>query len=371
MTTTTVSPGLGVGRSAIVQPRKMRPILWWAGIGAGFLVLQVYVYARWLLDLPPNIPAGETDAPVWMHALLIVQQILFPVLTLAIVYAWVIRPLRRGRPLSWDALFVLAMQTTIWASSLWVWFSYQGVYNALTVNRGSWYEYIPFWGSPNTNHAYAEFPLIDLGFFTAWAIITIWFCTAMRAARRRWPQMSKFGLFGVALVVCMLFDLTAEHLWTASGAYVFAGAVRGLSLFAGHYYQFPIYETLIFGTIMAAVASLRFFRNDRGESICERGVADLRIGTKSKTWLRFLAISGVLNVVSVAYAVAMVPFAFHAGEWPQDVQRRTYFTQGICGRQPIAENRACPGPNVPIPRRDSAYMTSDGRLANLHPEGGR
>ena len=55
----------------------------------------------------------------------------------------------------------------------------------------------------------------------------------------------------------------------------------------------------------------------------------------------------------------------HMSTYPADVQKRSYFTQGMCGE---GTNLACFGPAIPNPRAEkSARVTPDGKL--FVPEG--
>ena len=68
------------------------------------------------------------------------------------------------------------------------------------------------------------------------------------------------------------------------------------------------------------------------------------------------------------FAFTTVPWnwmALHQSEWPEDIQKRTYFTQGLCGED---TSYACAGPDKPIPTgNDSIHLGPDGSL--VVPEG--
>jgi hypothetical protein len=65
--------------------------------------------------------------------------------------------------------------------------------------------------------------------------------------------------------------------------------------------------------------------------------------------------------VLVAYNLPMMAFSMHWNRWPADVQKRPYFTQGICGP---GTTTACPSPGVPIAKMDprSARIGPDGTI---------
>ena len=62
------------------------------------------------------------------------------------------------------------------------------------------------------------------------------------------------------------------------GFYTYPGAIRAVSFNAGTYYQWPIYEGLMWGGVQAALCCLRFFTDDRGRTIVERGLDNVRGG---------------------------------------------------------------------------------------------
>lgn len=347
------------------EPPKARPVLWWAALGAVFVILQVYVFTRWLIDLPPNIPAGPTDVPWWMAFNIHAQEVVFPAALAFMFYRFVVRPLRRGRPVTWDGVFMLAFLTMLWQNMTLDFFKWSAGYNAVVINRGSWYDYVPFFTAPNANENLAEAPIWNLGFYGVWAAVSIWICFFTRAMKQRWPHLSKVRLFVYSWIFCMVLDFAVETLWMRGGLYHFGGAPRATVLFAGHYYQYPIYEMVWFGLCLAALAAVRYFRNDRGESVAERGIDEVRLGTKSKTIIRWLALAGILNVICLTYNVGMSWVAFRYGsDWPADIQKRSYFTQGLCGAK---TNRPCTGHQDPLPMPGSAYITYGGGVA--HPPG--
>ena len=85
------------------------------------------------------------------------------------------------------------------------------------------------------------------------------------------------------------------------------------------------------------------------------------VSTRARGWLRFLSVSGVVtSIFFVFYHLPMMHFALVGHAWPQDVQQRSYFTPGLCGE---GTSYACPGPDVPIPRRNtSLHVNPDGQL---------
>jgi hypothetical protein len=82
---------------------------------------------------------------------------------------------------------------------------------------------------------------------------------------------------------------------------------------------------------------------------------------------RFLAIFAAVSMFFfVFYNIPSQWFALHADPWPEDIQKRSYFTMGICGE---GTGRLCPHPGLPFEQANtpSAYIGADGQV--VVPEG--
>jgi hypothetical protein len=133
-----------------------------------------------------------------------------------------------------------------------------------------------------------------------------------------------------------------------------------LTLFYGHYYQFPIYETLLLSLPMTAVTCLRYFKNDRGQTLVERGLHDVGGSGLKRTAIRFLALVAATNVIFLGlYNIPMQWFAMRTTAPVQDIVDRSYLLNGICGP---GTTYACPGKDIPIPRPESAHVDPQGQL---------
>jgi hypothetical protein len=236
-------------------------------------------------------------------------------------------------------------------------------YNASLVNMGSWVYEVPGWlpyaGEPG--HMVAEplliAPLYMTGFFGGAALA----CVVMRRTAQRFPHWSTVRVLGVCFVAMMLFDLVAEGLiWMPAGLYTYAGG--HLSLFPNTYHKYPLHEMVFAGASFTLWASLRHFKNDKGETLSERGLSEVSGGVAKRTAVRFLALLATMSVVFLAvFSLPNILFvAPHSSTWPKAIQDKTYFNSGICGK---GTDRMCPGPGVPIARgRNSAYVNRSGRL---------
>jgi hypothetical protein len=228
------------------------------------------------------------------------------------------------------------------------------------MNLGNWDPHILGWLSPHANLT-AE-PLV-------WLLPAYVYCVfggamvgsvVMRKAKERWPRLGTFGLVMTCLVFFWVWDAAIETVFMRAGFYVLGGSISWLTLFHGHYYQFPIYEPIMEGSWWAAFACIRYFRNDKGQTLAERGIDKVRIGAKPKTVIRFLALAGICNVGFLVYNAPASLAGLYASPWPKDITSRSYFMDNnICG---TGSTYACSGPAIPIPRRTSAHVSPEGTL---------
>jgi len=94
------------------------------------------------------------------------------------------------------------------------------------------------------------------------------------------------------------------------------------------------------------MSSVRYFVDDHGNSLAERGIETVKASGLRRAGLRFLAIFGAFSVIVLAfYNIPTAIMAAHSTAWPADTQKRSYLLDGICGQ---GTDRACPGPGVPI-----------------------
>lgn len=128
------------------------------------------------------------------------------------------------------------------------------------------------------------------------------------AAKRRWHQLGTFGTVMVAVAFFVVFDLAVELPMLRTGLMAYPGAAHDLSLFGGRPYQYPIYE-LQWAVAWAAFACVRYFRNEHGLTVAERGIDRVDVSPSVKSILRTLAILGILATIFLVYNLLMMPWA--------------------------------------------------------------
>jgi len=318
----------------------------WALIGAGFVLLYVYVMLRWVTG--PNfrpVSGGPDVPPTWMKVFAHSIEVITPTVFAWTLYHYVYRPWRRRGEVSHDGLMVLALVTLYWQNTLANYLSYGTLLSSVFTNFGSWYQYVPGWVSPNMN----QLPEAPLAWGLCYACWFVFF--PMKAGSRfthwlrgRHPGLSAIRIFVIAYAAFMLLDLLLEGTFLRTGMYAYAGTIRSLTLFAGRTYQFPIAEIVTWGLAWTLYATLHAYRDDRGMTLVERGVDKLRIGRVRKKLVRFLALVAIFNLIFLCQNAFMIVLAPHADPWPNGY--RSYQVNGVCGPHTTFN---C-GPTVPSPR---------------------
>ena len=332
------------------QPRQARPVLWWASAGVALLAFQVFVLGKWAFgpNFTPTDP-GPDELPEWKSVLFTALQIAIPVAALVLLYLWVIRPWRRHGFLTTDAMIALAASTVFFWDMVMNYTSVTLFYNSHLVNRGAWANGAwPTWTSPHANKL-PEPLLICPPAYTALVfsqvIVILWL---LRKVKARWPGIGLVGILLTIVVGLTLTDTLVEGLVLRTGVYAYPGGIRAITLFAGQTYQIPLSETVLFGGFaLGAIACLSYFRDDRGQTVVEKGISTLKLSFKAKQAVKFFAIYGAIHLgFVVLYMLPQQWFGTHSDPFPAGYP--SYMVNDMCASG--ADGHTCPGPGVPMPR---------------------
>ena len=179
----------------------------------------------------------------------------------------------------------------------------------------------------------------------------------MRRARQR-----GFGVAGQlawCTAVMGAFTMAGELVVTRLGLWAYNGA-NTITLFKGRYYQFPLSEALLFGLLGTGFTAIRYFRNDKGETLAERGIERVGGSNRRRIALRILATAGLANVAFlVLWQLPTMHLATVSGRWPEEIVERPWLTNNLCGPH---TSYACPGPDIPLNRKHSMHIGPNGEL---------
>jgi len=361
------SPGSRAQRSVAAKPGPA--IAYWA-IAGGLLVCFIgYVWCRWITGpYFETVPAGPTKAPGWMMVTLVVWQICGLFVAAGFLYGFLARPLIRERRLTADGLLIVAFCTLWFQDPLSAYFGHWFVYNANLVNYGFWVADVPGWNSFAQPGAMIPEPILLIGpvYVRFVMISTLIGCWAMRTAKSRWPALSGIGLVAICFGVMCAMDIVAEGLVLLPLSFWEYPGGPGL-MFSDAYHKFPINELLTIGALMTCMSALRYFKDDRGYTLVERG-AERVASPARRNVMRLLAVTfAAHSIVFICYNLPNALVGAHSTEWPSDLRKRSYFTNGICG---AGTGPACPGPGVPLDRNRGdgvAHVTPDGKVVAPEP----
>jgi hypothetical protein len=198
------------------------------------------------------------------------------------------------------------------------------------------------------------------GYVYFWILLVAASLLAFRTVKSRFPRLGTPGALAAAYLAPVLGDVVLEgFIWMKTGFYAYPGA-PGPRLFSGQSSAYPILEGVLIGFLIAPYALLRYYKDDKGYTIVERGIENLKVGNNVKVLLRFLALLAVAQCIYFfSYNIWAYQLGVHQATWPKAVQQRSYFLNGVCGQ---GTNKLCAGPAVPNIRPNSAYITPTGQV---------
>ena len=349
----------GAARPTVAADRAPLPVKWWAVLGAAVLVFQAIVLTRWATGpYFERVDPGPTPLPGWMKVALVVLQVVLPIAGLAVLYRFVVKPWRRERRVGLDGLMAIAFLILAFHDPLSAYVGHWYTYNAWQVNMGSWVNSLPGALAPGTPAHQVAYPLLIVpgAYVVIFMLVTMMGASIMRRAKARWPRISRIGLAAICFAVMVPFDVVFEGIvFMPLGSWEYPGG--HIKIFSDTFHAYPLNEALTTGVIFTMFACIKYFANDRGQSLAERGAEQLGGGPMRFTAVRLLAVTGLVTLaMTIGYTLPNTWFGAHSAEWNKDIQTRSYLTY-TCGEGPGA---ACPAPDVPLLRNDNRNGGANG-----------
>ncbi len=355
MASKTMGPIFTTGTVRSVGAIAPRPSLWflpWALFGAAWCALIVYMALGWFSsdDFYRVVPTGPDIPPAWMVMSARIIEIISVSCSAFVIYKYLIKPWRQAGEISGDGILMLAC-ATMYVQDFWCnYFGYFCQLSSVFISWGSWANFVPGWISPNHSRL-PEAPVAWGMCYGSWFVLLpmIYGAKAMAWLRAKYPRMSSLELFAVTFVAFTAAWFCVEATFLRTGMYAYGVAIEPLTLWYGKYYQYPIYEFVMWGLCYAIFASLYLFRDDKGLTYVEKGVDKLKMSNSKKKALRFFALAGFLNIVFlVLWSIPMSLTTLWGGALPKDMP--SFLVNGLCGP---GTNYDCPAPEVPLARRTS------------------
>jgi Spirocyclase AveC-like len=341
---------------ALTSAKNAPVVKFWAAVGAVLFLFEAFVWLRWITG--PNfksIDPGPDRIPAFDMQLVIGLQIVAVVGSLLCLWFWVVHPWIKNRRLTTDGMIALCVTLTCFYDPAMNYTSTTLLYNANFVNFGSWTAGSwPGWTSPNGNLLPEPIFVTPGGYLLGVYGQVVFILWLLRKYSLRRPEIGILTLIGIIMIGITCIDILAELLLIRTGEYMYPGGIRALTVFAGKWYQFPLTEAFFFGGLaLSAAAVLQFFKNDRGQTLVERGLDQLKVGTSGKQWIKFLALFGFVHLAFLMlYLLPNMWLSTHSDAYPSEYKDGgplpSYFINNMCVYGDHHDQ--CPGPGVSIPR---------------------
>jgi hypothetical protein len=259
------------------KPRTVPAAYLLAAVGALVVGYALWTWGAWLLDGPKQITASrDTNSISWT-----VARVYEGLIAVAVVWLSVriVRQCIHERKLVFDGVMVIAGFFTLFWDPMVNWMQPNFMYSSNWLNLNTWVAQAPFVVNPTAGlMPQPVFIMLIYPFgLLAFAMIIN---HGMGVVRRRFPRISNVGLvaFAYAYGWSIAFILEAPAFLT--NLWGLPGAPAALSFF-GDDQRFAWPEYLTTAIVFTTFASVRYFRNDKGQTIGERGLEGLSAGMRT------------------------------------------------------------------------------------------
>jgi hypothetical protein len=310
--------------------RRMRPVLWWAALGAVAVVLQLSIYLRWVTSPDfHRVGTGPDPVPHREQVLAWVLQSAFGAVAV-LTTLWLVAGCIRQRRLTFDAKISIGWVSVIWLDHWANLVAPQMLFNSYYLNMGSWDRFVPGWLSHNPANLPAPF-LIEFACYAFMVLITIAGCRLMIGIKRRWPSTGLVGLTASTWLAMAAFVFCIEELVVIRGGWVWwTGSIAALTPWHGTSNAMPLTEVTIWAVTITATCVLRYRHQSTGTAPAELGLDRVSASRGVRGALSTFAVIGWCTVAMGFYSVFSAGLALYADPWPSHIP--SYFTNGICGQ---------------------------------------
>jgi hypothetical protein len=302
---------------AVDARRARQAVTAFAAIGLAFLCWEAWTLVAWIADGPAAVTqyrdSGDASM-VWARALE-----LFAVGFAVYMFFLLARGVRRERRFTIDAMFAVAGLTSFWLDPFYNFFRPNLLYSSQWINVGTWCGHVPF--VANTDCRYVPEPVVFVGL---WYVVGVPAAAMVGSAlmswvQRRFPSVSWTPVklvavalgFGVALDMVWEIPLVMANVWKYV-SYPSWSALPGLPAAD----RYPAAPALAGAILFGGMAVVRYFRNDRGQTFIESGVAHIDHGRR-RTAMMLLSSIGIVQVFALACITPIMLLWPYNERWPE------------------------------------------------------
>ena len=298
----------------------LQPITFWAGLGAVFIVLQLYCYLRWIFsdNFKPVAP-GTHGVPAYSQISIIAFEAV-SMLALVVAIIWFIRGIKKTGKINTTRLMMIGWLSAYWLDPFLNYLKPMFTYNTSLVNFGSWANFIPGYMAPNGEKIAEPLLVNPANYFMTFAITTMAVVWIMKKIKEKFPNTKLWvqilSGFPVVWVVNSILDVVATRYFNFDAWLI---GNQNLSLWGGKFYQFPLSEFITFPLIFIAGALLVYYQDENGHTAVERDYDQLGLADWKITLLRILAVIAFVNLLNWSYTALSGLIALGGDPWPANV----------------------------------------------------
>jgi hypothetical protein len=332
-------------------PRPFNGVYALASVGVLIVSYELWAWGAWLVAGPhPVTRYRDPNSPsLWVARGYEVVM----VITAVAVMGTVVRDCLRRRAFTTDASIIVAGFFMLFWDPMVNWMQPNFFYSSQWINVNTWTGYAPWVVNPTASQM--PQPIVFIGLIYPFGLLafSMLLNKGMSAARRRWPEITNArliaGTFVGGLSLCLLLEapIFLMNLWGLPGA------PDELALFDNDH-RFAWAEYVTTTIVFTTLGCVRFFRNDKGQTIAERGLDNLSPGARAL--VATLATTTLFAIAIWVLLLIQIPAGLHAAPYPQGYPK--HMINDLCDVRPEmhTEYGPCPGsPGFRMPVRQTFH----------------
>lgn len=307
MTSTYARPG----SQSPVKPHKIPAAYILAVIGALVAGYALWTWGSWLAAGPEQVTASRDSGSVsWTVARVYEVIIVVAVIGLSVR---LFRQCRREGRVVFDVVMVIAGFFTLFWDPMVNWMQPNFMYSSNWLNLNTWVGEAP--GVVNPTADLMPQPVFIMLIYPFGLLLFAMILNhGMGVVRRRFPGTSNLALIAFAYVYGWIIAFILEGPAFLTNLWGLPGAPAAFSFF-GNDQRFAWPEYLTTAIVFTTFASVRYFQNDKGQTIGERGLEGLSAGLR-------LIVSSLATIAMFAMSMwvlllVQIPGGFHSSPYPE------------------------------------------------------
>jgi Spirocyclase AveC-like len=327
--------------TAWLGPRRVPPAIVLAVVGVLVAGYALWTWGAWLSAGPTQITATRDPASASRWVARGYELVIVAVAVAVAVH--VVRLCRRERRLVFDAIMVIAGFFTLFWDPMVNWMQPNFMYSSQWLNLNTWVANAP--GVVNPTGSLMPQPVFIMLIYPFGLLgFAMILNHAMAGMRRRFPRIGNLELLAFTYAFGWVLGFSLEAPMFLFNLWGLPGAPAGMSFFSNEH-RFAWAEYLTTAIVFTTFAAVRFFRNDKGQTIGERGLDGLR--PAARTAVSIFATVAIFAMSMWALLVVQIPAGLHSSPYPAGYP--AHLINGLCNipgnphsTQPTAYG-PCPG----------------------------